>query len=65
MRSVYCFNVVFESDREFIQTRDVVANTEEEAIEKIERYSDDLVAKGFDRLIWLGYPTVEILDVID
>ena len=65
-KTVFRFHVYFESDKACIQQRFVVADSEEEAIEKIEKYSDDLVAKGFDRLIWLGCaPTVELEYVID
>lgn len=65
-KTVFRFNIVFEGDRESVQQRFVVADTEEEAIEKIEKYSEDLVAKGFDRCIWLGCaPAVELEYVID
>lgn len=63
--TVYCFKGYYESDRDFIQTRFVIADTEAEATKKIERYSKEKVKQGFDRFIWFDNPTVEIEYVIN
>lgn len=44
--SVYEFKGYFKSDRDSIQYRYVCANTEADAMELIQKYSDELVAKG-------------------
>lgn len=62
---VFRFTGHYESDPNFYQERFVVANTEQEALEKIERYSKIMVKRGFDKFIWNYNPTVEIEYVID
>lgn len=62
--SVYEFKGYFKSDRDSIQYRYVCANTEADAMELIQKYSDELVAKGFDRFIWFDNPIVNNYSVI-
>ena len=64
MITIFKFNAFFEGDLEEITERYVAANTQEEAIEKFEKMSDELVANGFARLISCGDPLVEIENVI-
>ena len=54
----------FESDPEFIQHRYVCAPNEAEAEKLIEKYSKDLVRRGFDRFIHHGNPIVDTQSVI-
>ena len=62
--SVFEYHGYFKSSPNDIQYRYVCAESEEEADKLIEKYSDDLVSRGFDRFVSLGNPTVHIEGVI-
>ena len=62
---IFRFHGNFEGYPEDFQDRFVSATTESEAFEKLDQYCDEMVKKGFARFIPVGYPTVEIQDVID
>ena len=64
MADVFKYNIHFDgADIDDIQTRYVVAVTEEEAEEKMEQYRQDMADKGFaDFTFWGGW--VEIDGVI-
>ena len=64
MITIFKFKAFFNNYPDEIVERCVAANTQEEAIEKFEKMSDELVANGFVRLISCGDPTVEIENVI-
>lgn len=53
----------FEYSAEVVY-RYVVAETEEEAEEKMQAYSDKLVEDGCDRLVFFSNPVVEMENVI-
>ena len=46
------------------QERFVLAETEEEAIEKMEKYRNDMINKGYANFTYQFSPTVEIENVI-
>lgn len=62
--TVFEFKGYFRSDRESIQYRYVCAETEADAIKKIEKYVKDLMKMGFDEFVWFDNPIVHIEGVI-
>lgn len=58
--TVFDFSGYFEGDMDFVQHRFVVAETEEEAVEKMEQYVEELVNSGCARFIFDYNPTVEV-----
>ena len=62
---VFCFKIRFEYDDPFDkQERYVLANTEEEAIEKMLQYRTEMIKKGTRNFIFSFSPTVELENVI-
>ena len=62
---VYCFKVRFKGDDlQEVQNRYVLAENEEKAIEKMERYAQKLEEKGFAKVYFSVTPTVELENVI-
>lgn len=62
--TVFEFKGYFESDRNSIQYRYVCAETETDAMVLMQKYSDELVRKGFDRFVWFDNPIVNNYSVI-
>jgi hypothetical protein len=46
------------------QLRYVLADTEEEAVKKLDKYRKEMISKGFADFILFGCPTVETENVI-
>lgn len=64
--TVFAVRVWFDDDTENMQVRYVAARNDEEVDQKMEKYRDDLLARGFAELHWVswgGY-VVEIDEVI-
>lgn len=62
---VFCFWIRFEYDDPFNkQERYVLANTEEEAIEKMMQYRTEMIKSGSANFIFSFNPTVELENVI-
>lgn len=63
--TVFCFKIRFEYDDPCdTQERYVLANTEEEAIEKMFQYRTEMIKKGTANFIFSFNPTVELENVI-
>lgn len=60
--TVFVFNIWY-IDLDSMQHRYVVAETEEKAIEKLEKYRNDSIANGISDFIWAG-PWVNTENVI-
>ena len=66
MKDVYSFRVWYDEsdiDNGFVQERYVVADTEEEALEKLERHNEEQHEKGF-ALFHIGRCIVDTQEVI-
>ena len=66
MADVYEFTIWYDSsdfDYDRLQKRYVVANSEEEALEKLEKYNEEMHKKGFAKF-HIGRCTVDIQEVI-
>lgn len=62
---VYCFKIRFKGDDLWeAQTRYVLAENEEKAIEKMENHAKKLEENGFAKLYFSVTPTVELESVI-
>lgn len=63
--TIFTFKIHY-SDSIFddVQERYVLAETEEEAQEKLDEYRKRMIADGFADFVVLGYPTVELENVI-
>lgn len=62
---VFCFWIRFEYDDPFDkQERYVLANTEAEAIGKMQQYRTEMLKKGYANFIFSFNPTVELENVI-
>lgn len=62
--TVFTFNIFYENDFDSIQKRYVLANTEEEAEQKLEAYYDELSKEGFLKPTVIAGGTVELDNVI-
>lgn len=63
MMNVYIFTIIYDEWAIDIQDRYVVAKTQDEAYEKLEKYNEKQVKKGFARFR-IGRCEVYIEDVI-
>lgn len=62
---VFCFWIRFEYDDPFDkQERYVLADTESEAIMKMQQYRTEMLKKGYANFIFSMSPTVELENVI-
>lgn len=62
---VYCFKVRFKGDDlQEVQNRYVLAENEDQAIDKMESYAKKLEEDGFAKVYFSVTPTVELENVI-
>ena len=62
--TVFTFKIFYEIDDDFAQERFVVAESAEEAIEKINAHFEKLHSEGFMKPVFVSDPFVELYNVI-
>lgn len=62
--TVYKFTIWYDNDYEFMQSRYVVAYTEDEAVKKLRRHNERLAKDGFAKFNFSYEPMALIENVI-